>query len=241
MAAEKRGVMRIGELARAAGVSPQTIHYYLREGLLSPPTKTAPNMAYYGPQHLADIRLIKELQERRYLPLSMIKLVLGAKRQGKDVRELSDMRLSLDDLFRPLGPEEELRDLALVELVAMSGLPVDTLEALEELGLLMPHPTPGGNRYDGLDVRIARATKKLLDLGLSPSELDFYQSYVDALRAEATVIGERFVDRARAGSTFSGSDLKATLDDLKTALAAKVYRQAAVGFGREEGPAETSE
>jgi DNA-binding transcriptional MerR regulator len=169
--------MRISELVEATGVSAQTIHYYLREGLLPPPTKTAPNMAYYGPEYVEDIRLIKELQEKRYLPLSVIRLMLDAKRKGKDVSHLQDMRLSLEELFRPLGPEDELEPVALVELVAMTGLPAATLEALEEMGLLMPATTPQGKRYDGLDVRIARAVKKLLDLGLEPSDLGFYGQY----------------------------------------------------------------
>jgi DNA-binding transcriptional MerR regulator len=114
-------LMRIGELAEATGVSTQTIHYYLREGLLPPPIKTARNMAYYGPDHIEDIRLIKELQEKRYLPLSVLKLVLGAKREGKDVSQLQDMRLSLEELFRPLGPEEEIE-------LCVKGMPEEELD-----------------------------------------------------------------------------------------------------------------
>ncbi len=57
--------LRMRDLARAAGVSAQTIHYYLRSGLLRPPERTARNMAYYGPEHADDVRLIKELQARR--------------------------------------------------------------------------------------------------------------------------------------------------------------------------------
>ncbi len=224
--------MRVSELARATGVSAQTIHYYLREGLLLPPTKTAPNMAYYDPGYVDDIRLIKELQEKRYLPLSVIRLVLDAKRQGKDVSQLQDMRLSLDDLFRPLGPEEELSPMSLSELVAMTGVAATTLEDLESMGLLSPVIAAEGQRYDGLDVRIARAVKTLLGLGLEPADLSFYAQYVDALRTEAAVIGQRIV-AATEGAPVRGSAVKDALDDLKAALAAKVYRQAAVGFHRE--------
>ncbi|MBI3911304.1 MAG: MerR family transcriptional regulator [Armatimonadetes bacterium] len=230
----KEKLMRIKELAEATGVSAQTIHYYLREGLLPPPIKTAPNMAYYGPEHVDDIRLIKELQEKRYLPLSVIKLVLAAKREGKDVSQLQDMRLSLEDLFRPLGPEEEMQPMALVELVAMTGLPAATLEALEEIGLLMPTGTLDGKRFDGLDVRIARAVNQLLGLGLTPSDLGFYRQYIEALQTEARVIREKVLHGPERGRRFSGMQVKETLDSLKSSLAAKVYRQAALEFGREE-------
>ncbi len=227
-------LMRIGELAEATGVSAQTIHYYLREGLLPPPMKTAPNMAYYGPEHVEDIRFIKELQEKRYLPLSVIKLVLAAKREGKDVSQLRDMRLSLEELFRPLGPEEELAPVTLVELVARTGVASATVEVLEEMGLLMPATTLDGKRYDGLDVRIAHAVKKLLDLGLAPSDLGFYGQYVEALQTEAKVIREKVIHRPGGKPQITGSEIKETLDNLKASLMAKVYRRAALEFHQKE-------
>lgn len=225
MASEKK-LMRIGELAAVTGVSVQTIHYYLREGLLLPPLKTAHNMAYYGREYVEEIRLTKELQEKRYLPLSVIRLVLAAKREGKDVSQLQDMRLSLEELFRPLGPEEDLEPITLAEVVAMVGLAAATLEALEELGILVPATTPQGKRYDGLDVRIARAVKELLDLGLTPADLDFYSQYTQALRTEARVITEKVIRGPQWGPHVTGSRVKDILDTLKASLAAKVYRQA---------------
>lgn len=227
-------LMRIRELAQATGVSAQTIHYYLREGLLPPPVKTAPNMAYYGQEYIEDIRFIKELQEKRYLPLSIIRLVLEHKREGKDVSHIQDMRLSLEEIFRPLGPEEDLGPVTLVELVAMTGLGSATLEEMEEMGVLMPATTPAGKRYDGLDVRIARSIKKLLDLGLAPSDLGFYSAYVQALRTEVRVIFEKFSHGEASGVRVSGRELKEAVDSLKASLAAKVYRQAALEFHREE-------
>lgn len=230
----ERKLMRISELAEATGVSTQTIHYYLREGLLLPPTKTAPNMAYYGPEHIEDIRLIKELQEKRYLPLTVIKLVLQAKREGKDASDLQDMHLIMEKIFLPSGPEEELQPLTLIELVVATGLSAATLETLEELGLLMPTTTPQGKRYDGLDVRIAHAVKKLLDLGLALSDLGFYGQYVEALRAEARVIHDKIFhgqgDRDRPPRT----EIKEILDNLKASLVTKVYRQMALEHQHQE-------
>lgn len=225
---DERKLMRISELAEATGVSVQTIHYYLREGLLPPPVKTAPNMAYYGAEYMEDIRLIKELQERRYLPLSVIKLVLAAKREGKDVSQLRDMRLSLEGLFRPLGPEEELEPLGVVEMVAMTGLAAGTLEALGEMGILMPAATPLGKRYDGLDVRIARGVKRLLDLGLELSDLTLYRQYLEALRTESRVVLEKVFHGPKGKPLSSGKEVQEVLDDLKASLETRVYRQAAL-------------
>ncbi len=231
--------MRVSELARATGVSAQTIHYYLREGLLLPPTKTAPNMAYYDPGYVDDIRLIKDLQQR-FLPLSVIKLVLDAKRRGKDVGELHEMRLSLEDLFRPTAADEALAPMSLVELVAMTGLPAETLETLESIGLLAPDAGAHGKRYDGLDVRAARAAGKLIALGVPAAELGFYRQLVEALERETTVVGQRFVALAREGRPLSATDLRTTLEELRATLAARVYRRAAIGFASEEVTRDTS-
>ena len=54
-------MLRMGELARASGVSAATIKHYLREGLLPEPMKTSRNMAYYPADFVDRIRMIKQL------------------------------------------------------------------------------------------------------------------------------------------------------------------------------------
>src|SRR3954449_2513443 len=73
---ENEEMLRMGELARASGVSAATIKHYLREGLLPDPVKTSRNMAYYPADFVERIRLIKQLQEERFMPLRHIKAVL---------------------------------------------------------------------------------------------------------------------------------------------------------------------
>ena len=69
-------LLRMGELAEASGVPAPTIKHYLREGLLPEPVKTSRNMAYYPPEFVDRIKLIKRLQEERFMPLKAIKSVL---------------------------------------------------------------------------------------------------------------------------------------------------------------------
>ena len=64
------------ELAEAAGVSAGTIKHYLREGLLPEPIRTSRNMAYYPREFVERVKLIKQLQEERFLPLKVIKEIL---------------------------------------------------------------------------------------------------------------------------------------------------------------------
>src|SRR5436190_19222737 len=74
--AKNEEMLRMGELARASGVSAATIKHYLREGLLPEPVKTSRNMAYYPAEFVDRIKLIKQLQEERYMPLRVIKDLL---------------------------------------------------------------------------------------------------------------------------------------------------------------------
>ena len=54
--------MRIGELGKRAGVTPDTIRYYEREGLLDPPARTPAGYRDYDDTALEDLRFIKKGQ-----------------------------------------------------------------------------------------------------------------------------------------------------------------------------------
>jgi DNA-binding transcriptional MerR regulator len=103
------GLLRMRELAEASGVPAPTIKHYLREGLLPEPVKTSRNMAYYPPEFVDRIKLIKRLQEERFLPLKAIKDVL-------DSRERS--RTSAAEVRKRYGvPKEVLDRLAELEVL----------------------------------------------------------------------------------------------------------------------------
>jgi len=75
--------MRIGELAKAAGVDVQTIRYYEREGLLASPARTDSGYRSYAPAHLERLTFIRHCRSldmaladiRRLLVLSQDKSV----------------------------------------------------------------------------------------------------------------------------------------------------------------------
>ena len=55
-------LLKMSGLVEASGVPAPTIKHYLREGLLPEPVKTSRNMAWYRPETVERIRLIKRLQ-----------------------------------------------------------------------------------------------------------------------------------------------------------------------------------
>ena len=106
------GLLRMRELAAASGVPAPTIKHYLREGLLPEPVKTSRNMAYYPPEFVDRIRLIKRLQEERFLPLKAIKDVLDAQERSRT---------------------------SAAEVRKRYGVPKEVLDRLAEIGLLTPN------------------------------------------------------------------------------------------------------
>jgi DNA-binding transcriptional MerR regulator len=71
--------MRLSELSRASNVSPATIKFYLREGLLLPGKPTgSPRLADYDQSHLHRLRLIRTLTEVGGLPLGAVRSILAA-------------------------------------------------------------------------------------------------------------------------------------------------------------------
>jgi DNA-binding transcriptional MerR regulator len=143
-------MLRMGELAEASGVSAATIKHYLREGLLPEPVKTSRNMAYYPAEFAERIRLIKQLQEERYMPLRVIKDLLEEDPQrAKALIELGDRMLE-----RVLEGESERVSAA--EVRHRYGVPQDALDRLAELEVL----TPDKKGYSPSDVRIIEAISR---------------------------------------------------------------------------------
>ena len=75
-AGSRSEMLKISELAERSGVPVATVRHYLREGLLPEPVKTSRNMAYYPPEFVERIRVIKQLQEERFMPLRLIRDLL---------------------------------------------------------------------------------------------------------------------------------------------------------------------
>ena len=219
-------MMRISEVSRITGVSLPTIHYYVREGLLSPAVKTARNMAYYSTECVEDIRLIKQLQLKRFLPLSAIKMMMGARQRGEDTNHLIEMLTFLDDIFHPVGKGES-RSLTFHDLINATGMSAADLNDLDEMGLLMPEDTRQGRIYDDVSLRIAQIVGELAEFGLKPSDLQVYRQYIDAIRNEAKTIHEK-VHEMHGKSSVPVARLSRALTEMKSCLSHKIFREVIV-------------
>lgn len=148
---QERQLLKMSELAERSGVSAGTIKHYLREGLLGGEdgiVRTSRNMAYYPPELVERIALIKRLQEERFMPLRLIKRVLDD--DPERVRALVELEDRI--LERTLASAEERR-VSVREIRERYGIPDNVLKRLAEIGVL----TPGRGGYHHDDVKIIEA------------------------------------------------------------------------------------
>ena len=144
-APERNGLLQDARARRGGGVSAGTIKHYLREGLLPEPVKTSRNMAWYPPEFVERVQLIKQLQEERFLPLKVIKEVLDEDPERR--RRWSSSRTRLE---RACG--RAARSAPRYAAYA----PQEVLDRLEKLEVL----TPNSRGYGVSDVQIIEAISR---------------------------------------------------------------------------------
>jgi DNA-binding transcriptional MerR regulator len=143
-------LLRMGELAEASGVPAPTIKHYLREGLLPEPVKTSRNMAYYPPEFVDRIKLIKQLQEERFMPLKAIKSILD------EDPERARALVELEDRILDRALAGERTRTSATEAREHYGVPKEVLDRLEELEVL----SPNRRGYSPSDVKIIEAISR---------------------------------------------------------------------------------
>lgn len=147
------GLLKMSELAERSGVSSATIKHYLREGLLGDGdeiVRTSRNMAYYPPDYVDRIQLIKRLQEDRYMPLRVIRDVI------KDDPEKARRLLEVEERILERALEAQGDRVGAEEARERFAIPLDALQRLGELGVV----SPAAEGYDPEDVKILEAISR---------------------------------------------------------------------------------
>jgi len=144
-------MLKMSELAERSGVSAATIKHYLREGLLGSDedvVRTSRNMAYYPAEFAERVRLIKRLQEDRFMPLRVIREILG-----QDPERLVRIVELEDRILERAIQEREGSRVSREEVNEAYRVPPNVLDRLEALGVI----GPAESGYDRDDVAIIAA------------------------------------------------------------------------------------
>jgi DNA-binding transcriptional MerR regulator len=147
-------MLKMSELAERSGVSAGTIKHYLREGLLGngdEVKRTSRNMAYYPEDFVERVRLIKRLQEERFMPLRVIRDVM----EGDPERAARLIELE-DRIIEKAIKAGETGRVSRAKVRAAYDVPRNVLDRLEQLAVL----TPNARGYDADDVAIIEAISR---------------------------------------------------------------------------------
>ena len=149
--------MTIDELARRTELTVRNIRAYQSRGLVPPPELRG-RTGYYSDEHVARIKLIRELQSEGFNLEAIRRLIEGA---GGETEEV----LRFTQAVRKPFEQEEPREVGLEELEKQWGDRADPriLRRALDLGLL---EELGNGRYEERSPRLSRAGLELARLGV---------------------------------------------------------------------------
>jgi DNA-binding transcriptional MerR regulator len=173
--------LTIDELARETGMTVRNIRAHQSRGLLPPPVVRA-RTGYYGPEHVARIKLIQEMQADGFNLASIQRLLEGA--SGAVEEALGFKRAALAPFV-----EEEPEFATLEELDARLGGAVDerSLRQAEKLRLVRP---VGDGRYEIPSPTLLLAGEELIELGVP---LRHVLAVAEQITRHSRAIAEAFV------------------------------------------------
>lgn len=217
------GLMKMADLIAATGMSKQTIHFYLREGLLSPPVKTGRNMAWYNELHVKELRNIKELQEKHYYPLALIKTIMEGRRQGKDI--CAPDHLEAFDQYFSDGTDKAGAEYGRNQFIKESGLNPELVQKLIDADLIGSRSGTGKEVFSSYDLSLGRSFKKISDMGFSGDDLLIYRDYLVLMRREVQLAHDRIIENPRQQPHPSLTDIGQALDQVKLLLTKQALRE----------------
>jgi DNA-binding transcriptional MerR regulator len=173
--------LTVEQLAYETGMSVRNIRNHQSRGLLPPP-EVRSRVGYYGPAHVARLRLIQEMQGEGF-KLSAISRLIGE--HGEDADRFVGLRQAVTAPFATESPEVYSRE----ELVEKFGADDDKLiEKAKRLGLLVDL---GEGRYEAPSPALIRAAEEVLAMGI---ELPAALAAIEKLNRNAQSSARTFVD-----------------------------------------------
>jgi DNA-binding transcriptional MerR regulator len=179
--AEPEAKLTVEQLAYETGMSVRNIRNHQSRGLLPPPEVRA-RIGYYGPEHVARLRLIQEMQAEGF-KLSAISRLIGE--HGADADRFVGLRQAVTAPFATEAPEILSRE----ELIERFGVDDDRLlEKAQKLGLLVDL---GSDRYEAPSPALLRAAEDVLGMGI---ELSAALAAIERLNRNAQSSARTFVN-----------------------------------------------
>ncbi len=181
----------IGEVVRLlhpdCDVTESTLRFWEKMGLISS-RRTPGGHRVFTEDDLSRIRIIKQLQTQRYMPLEKIRKLCQSVHSTEELAAIAEFN---ESFYRPLRYDPTFEPLTQDELAARTGLSPQTLTALQEAGALRPvhvppappcieashggdpqsgEPQRGEPRFDEDGLRVAEIFQELSPYGIAPED-----------------------------------------------------------------------
>jgi len=181
--------LKMKDLEQATGVGRETIRFYIHAGLLPEPQRLGRNVALYDPSFVERIRVVKELQQKRFLPLRVIKAIVD----GDTALAPAEVQtlVGLDrHLLRTAGIDRRQPPRKLAAVARRTGVSAHEIRQLAAVGAIGLASHRGTQWLHEADARIVELWARLRAagfteaLGFKPSDLRVYVDVVSWLARE---------------------------------------------------------
>jgi len=181
----EEATLTVEQLAYETGMSVRNIRNHQSRGLLPSPEVRA-RTGYYGPEHVARLRLIQEMQAEGF-KLSAISRLIGE--HGADADRFVGLRQAVTAPIDGEAPEVLTRE----ELIERFGVDDDRLlSRAQKLGFLVALPD---ERYEAPSPALLGAAEEVLGMGISlPAALAAIEKLARNSQSGARTFVNLFVD-----------------------------------------------
>jgi DNA-binding transcriptional MerR regulator len=156
---KKKNFLKMHELEKLSDFSRATINFYIHEGILPLPIKSAKNMAYYDDLFIEKLMRVKELKKSNFT-LSQIKQFMNAKQDGEN--EL--IMQALQNINRLLPSDSKENKISRDQIRSL-GYKDETIDELIEINMITPNEEDR-DFFPSYSLTICKFVKYFLDNGI---------------------------------------------------------------------------
>lgn len=182
---EKKIPMR--ELEKLTSMNRSTINYYIKEGILPLPQKSAKNMAYYDETFVEKLKLI-EIMKKEHYSLAQIKKLINS--ESGTINDFCFQILESVNKLLPYGVDENL---VTKKQLCDIGLDETLINELIEMNIIIPDNTDN-TLFPAYSLTVCQFIKYFTDVGIP---LPIVEEIINKLKELAYLEKDTFIDYIR--------------------------------------------
>lgn len=177
------------ELEKLTNMTRATINFYIKEGVLPSPKKTAKNMAYYDEDFVKKLKIIEAMKNENY-SLNQIKRLINS--ESGTMNDFCMQILESVNKLLPYGLDE---DLVSFHQIREIGFDEKTIEYLIDMKILVSADESKNTLFPAYSLTVCKFIKYFTDAGIP---LKIANEIVSKIKELASIEKNAFVDYIRS-------------------------------------------